>query len=60
MAKVKNKTGLPKSQRRTQRAKKKTSRGDIGFPSVFLKPTGPLDPFVVDPSKRRKKKRFQI
>jgi hypothetical protein len=59
MARI-NKTGLPKSQRRTQKSKRKTTRGDVGFPSIFLKPTGPLDPFVVDPLKRKKRKRFKI
>jgi hypothetical protein len=60
MAKI-TKKGLPKSQRRTKKPKRKM-KNEIGFPSVFLKPTGTIDPSVFDPNKtlRRRKKRIKI
>jgi hypothetical protein len=55
------KKGLPKSQRRTKRPKRKM-KNDVGFPSVFLTPTGTIDSSVFDPNKtlRRRRKRIKI
>jgi hypothetical protein len=56
MARI-NKTGLPKSKRKRQTAKRVIKGLEIGIPSVFRTPTSGIDKMVINPQKRRKKKK---
>ncbi len=59
MPKVK-KTGLPKSKRKVQRAKRKLNERVVDFPSIYIKPTGSIDKMVIHPKKKRRKRKAGI